>query len=68
MMRRARSPDSSLAIEFLRRMTIALLGGVGFGVMAAVLEIVSLPHFYDDSISEVTIAIAMPYMLYWLCE
>jgi hypothetical protein len=49
-------------------MIIALVGGAGFGVAAAVLEIASLPYFYDDSISEVTIAIAIPYMLYWLCE
>jgi hypothetical protein len=67
-MRRSRSPNCALAIEFLRSMTIALVGGVGFGVIAAVLEIASLPRFYDDSISEVTIAIAIPYMLYWLCE
>ena len=68
MIRRSRSSDSSLVTGFLRSIAIALVGGVGFGVTAAVLEIVSLPYFYDDAISEVTIAIAMPYMLYWLCE
>ncbi|CAF3526435.1 unnamed protein product [Rotaria sp. Silwood1] len=47
---------------------VALVGGIGFGGMAGILEIICLPHFYDDPISEVTITTAIPYMLYWLCE
>ncbi|CAF1270609.1 unnamed protein product [Adineta steineri] len=55
-------------VEFFKTTAIALVGGIGLGCIAGLLEIISLPYFYDDPISEVTITIAIPYMLYWLCE
>ncbi|CAF1291613.1 unnamed protein product [Adineta steineri] len=55
-------------VEFFKTTAIALVGGIGLGCIAGILEIISLPYFYDDPISEVTITIAIPYMLYWLCE
>ncbi|CAF3451404.1 unnamed protein product [Rotaria sp. Silwood1] len=54
--------------KFFKTAVVALVGGIGFGGMAGILEIICLPHFYDDPISEVTITTAIPYMLYWLCE
>ncbi|CAF2887026.1 unnamed protein product [Rotaria sp. Silwood2] len=56
------------AIKFFKTTAIALVGGIGFGGIAGLLEIICLPHFYDDPISEVTITTAIPYMLYWLCK
>ena len=47
---------------------MALAGGVGFGGIAGILETVGSSYFYDDPISEITITIAIPYMLYWLCK
>ncbi|CAF2518125.1 unnamed protein product [Rotaria sp. Silwood2] len=55
-------------IKFFKTTAIALVGGIGFGGIAGLLEIICLPHFYDDPISEVTITTAIPYMLYWLCK
>ncbi|CAF0872148.1 unnamed protein product [Rotaria sordida] len=55
-------------IKFFKTTAIAIIGGIGFGGIAGILEIICLPYFYDDPISEVTITTAIPYMLYWLCE
>jgi NhaP-type Na+/H+ or K+/H+ antiporter len=52
----------------LRNFVIGGLGGLILGSVVASLEIVSLPYFYDDPIGEITITIAIPYMLYWLCK
>lgn len=59
---------SILALDFLKTTSIALIGGIGLGSLIGAVEIISLPYFYDDPISEVTITIAVPYMLYWLCR
>ncbi|CAF1543248.1 unnamed protein product [Adineta ricciae] len=56
------------AMKFFKTISIALIGGMGLGGIAGFLQILGLPYFYDDPISEVTITIAVPYMLYWLCE
>ena len=56
-----------LAMKFLKTISIASIGGIGLGGIAGFLQILGLPYFYDDPISEVTITIAVPYMLYWLC-
>ncbi|CAF1576337.1 unnamed protein product, partial [Adineta ricciae] len=56
------------AMKFFKTISIALIGGIGLGGIAGFLQILGLPYFYDDPISEVTITIAVPYMLYWLCE
>jgi NhaP-type Na+/H+ or K+/H+ antiporter len=55
-------------MKFFKTIAIALVGGIGLGSIAGILEIISLPYFYDDPISEITITIAVPYMLYWLCK
>ncbi|CAF3376108.1 unnamed protein product [Rotaria socialis] len=55
-------------IHFFKTTAISLIGGIVFGTIAGILEIIGLPYFYDDPISEVTITTAIPYMLYWLCE
>ncbi|CAM4824044.1 unnamed protein product [Rotaria magnacalcarata] len=55
-------------IKIFKTTAISLIGGIVFGSIAGILEIIGLPYFYDDPISEVTITTAIPYMLYWLCE
>jgi NhaP-type Na+/H+ or K+/H+ antiporter len=55
-------------MKFFKTITISLVGGIGLGGIVGILEIIGLPYFYDDPISEVTITLAIPYMLYWLCE
>ena len=57
-----------LGLKFFRNFLVGGLGGLILGSLVACLEIVSLPYFYDDPIGEITITIAIPYMLYWLCE
>lgn len=57
-----------LAMKFFKTTAVALIGGIGLGGVAGILEIIGLPYFYDDPISEITITIAIPYMLYWLCK
>lgn len=55
-------------MEFLKIISIRLVGGTGLGLIAGLLEIIILPYLYDDPISEITITIAVPYILYWLCK
>ena len=56
-----------LANQFFQSTILTLIGGIGLGVIAGILEIIGLPYFYDDPIGEVTITITVPYILYWLC-
>lgn len=60
--------DCILALEFFKTISIRLIGGISFGLIAGLLEIIGLPYLYDDPISEITITIAVPYILYWLCK
>jgi NhaP-type Na+/H+ or K+/H+ antiporter len=55
-------------MEFLKIISIRLVGGIGLGLIAGLLEIIILPYLYDDPINEITITIAVPYILYWLCK
>ncbi|UJR30400.1 hypothetical protein I4U23_017935 [Adineta vaga] len=55
-------------MKFFQTISVSLIGGISLGGMTGFLQIIGLPYFYDDPISEVTITIAVPYMLYWICE
>jgi NhaP-type Na+/H+ or K+/H+ antiporter len=55
-------------MEFFKTTMISFFGGIGLGLVAGLFEILGLPYFYDDPISEITITIAVPYILYWLCK
>jgi NhaP-type Na+/H+ or K+/H+ antiporter len=54
-------------MNIMQHVTMSIFGGIVLGCLAASIEILCLPYFYDDPISEITVTIVTPYMLYWLC-